>query len=383
LLNGTAAHTLDFDDVDDMLIGHPSTVLVPAVLAVAEQTGASGALAAEAYWRGLTVMRSLAAGLGVGSHYARGWHSTSTLGVIGAAAAGGVLLRLDVEQAGHALAIAVSRAAGSRHNFGSMTKPLHAGLAAADGVFAAALARGGFTAGYELFDGPYGFLSLYNGGTALSPADRLAASERVLDALQNPGPAALNVKLFACCYATHAAADAALDLVHDGLTAADVADIRVAVPPGGLQPLINASPRTGLEAKFSMAHVVACCVVDGRLGLGAFTDLAVARPTVRDLSARVTAAETLSARSSDGLVFQAEVTVSTRSGQTIVKRCDAPRGHVERPADAAAVLAKFEDCVAFGGVSTPPDLARRLLDLHRLARVADVFALGDGQDEPQ
>jgi 2-methylcitrate dehydratase PrpD len=372
LLNGTAAHALDYDDVDDLVAGHPSAVLVPTVLAVAERTRASGALATEAYWRGLVVMRALAAGIGISAHYGRGWHATSTLGVVAAAAAAGTVLGLSADQVGHALGLAVSRAAGTRQNFGSMTKPLHAGLAAADGVRAASLARRGFTAGRDPIDGAYGLLSLYAGGPVPTAAQRAEAAEVLVATCKDPGRAALNVKLFPCCYATHAAADAALDLAVD-IDVDDIDAVTVVVPERGLQPLNSSPPRTGLEGKFNMAHVVACCLVDGRLGFDAFTDAGVERPKVRDLAGRVTSSETLDIPATEGLAFAAEVAVRTRDGATTRMRCDGPRGHADRQASSDDVLAKFAECVAFGGTAVPADLGARLHALPERASVAGLF----------
>lgn len=374
LLNATAAHALDFDDVDDLLTGHPSTVLVPAVLAAGESARATGALTVEGYWRGLVVMRALAAGLGVGEHYARGWHATATLGAVGAAAAAATVLQLNVEQVRNALGIAVSRAAGSRENFGSMTKPLHAGLAASDGVVAATLAHAGFTAGSDPVGGANGFLALYSGGAAPTPVERAVATERVVAALHDPGAAALNVKLFPCCYATNAAVDASLDLLAGGLSVADIAALHIDVPPAGLQPLTESVPQTGLEAKFSLSYVVASCLIDGSLGLDAFTDAAVRRESVLDLATRVTASENLTSGSTGRLVFAAEVVAHTRSGITQTARCDAPRGHASRPSRMSEIQAKFDDCVAFGGADSRPDLAARLCALPERSNVADIFS---------
>ncbi|GEL23874.1 hypothetical protein PSU4_28280 [Pseudonocardia sulfidoxydans NBRC 16205] len=351
LVNGTAGHALDFDDVDDALTGHPSTVLVPALLAVAESVGAAGPDVVEAYWRGLVVERALAAGLGIGPHYARGWHSTATLGVPGAAAVAAVLLGLDAATTRHALGIAASRAAGSRRNFGSMTKPLHAGAAAADGVFAARLAAAGFTADADQLDSQLGYLALFSDVTDLP-----AAADRALAVVDDPGAAAVNVKLHACCYATHAPADAALDLAAQGIRADDVESVAVRVPPGGLRPLITRAPTTELEGKFSMGYVVAACLSDGELRLSSFTDEAVTRPAVASLAARVTSDESLPpSGSGDGLEFSAEVTVRTRDGASHTARCPAPRGHATRPAGTDAIRAKFDDCLARGGHAADAD----------------------------
>lgn len=373
LLGGTAAHALDFDDVDDLLIGHPSAVLVPVVLAVGEQVGASGEQVAESYWRGLTSMRALAAGLGIGEHYARGWHSTSTLGVLGAAASAASLLSLEPAEIGHALGIAASRAAGSRQNFGSMTKPLHAGAAAADGVLAASLAAGGFTSDPEALEGRHGFLGLY-AGCLRTDQDVAAAADRVHAALATPGEAALNVKLHPCCYATHAAADAVLDLAGAGLAADDVEQVRISVPPGALRPLIDHPPRSGLEAKFSVEYVAAACLVDGALRLASFTDDAAVRPRVLELASRVRPDESLpAAGTTGGLEFRATVTVGRRDGRALVARCEAPRGHVTRPPGLSELHRKFDDCVAFGGFADAPALRSTWGGLRELTSVADAL----------
>ena len=374
LLNGTAAHALDYDDVDDLLIGHPSAVLVPAALAVGEVVAASGVRAAEAYWRGLTTMRSVAAGLDVGGHYAKGWHSTSTLGVLGATATAAALWELSAEQVCQAIGIAVSRAAGSRGNFGSMTKPLHAGAAAADGVLAASLAREGFTSSAGI-EGDYGFLALYGGPDGTSGAGGgsgepgadgswgQSATDRILEALASPRLDALNVKLMPCCYATHAPAAAALELAAQGLRASEVERVGVAVPESGLRPLIGRLPGTGLEGKFSLEYVIACCLADGRPTLALFTDAAVARPDLRDLASRVTARESMAGRRSGTLAFQADVTVELRGGGVRTARCAAPPGHIDRPAGIDEVLAKFDDCLTFGGIPDGAELRERLATL--------------------
>jgi len=155
-LNGTAGHALDFDDVADEIKGHPSVVLVPALLAVAEANGSSGRELLEAYVVGFEVGCAIARGLPVERHYRQGWHATATIGVIAAACAAGRLLRLDEVRMRHALGIASSMASGSRQNFGTMTKPLHAGMAARDAVIAAQLAATGFTADPEQLEGPLG-----------------------------------------------------------------------------------------------------------------------------------------------------------------------------------------------------------------------------------
>ena len=170
---GLAAHALDYDDVDDATISHPSAAVVPALLAVAQDAanwtdGAhepTGAEAVTALHRGLAVGRALGEALGVRAHYEAGWHTTSTIGTVAAAAAVGSLQRLDGDRMRAALGIAASLSQGSRQNFGSMTKPLHAGQAAHNAVLATGLAREGFTADTDSLEGALGFLALHRGAS--------------------------------------------------------------------------------------------------------------------------------------------------------------------------------------------------------------------------
>jgi len=205
LVNGTSAHALDFDDVNFSMRGHPSAPLLPAVLATADAAGASGARLLLAFVLGVEVEAKLGRLMG-GRHYALGWHPTSTLGPLGAAAACAKLLGLDAERTQAALGIAASMASGVRANFGTMTKPLHVGLAARNGVQVAALAAARFTASDEALDADDGFVSAF---LAEPPRD-----DRHLDGLGQPydivSPG-LGQKLYPCCYVTHRAIDAAID----------------------------------------------------------------------------------------------------------------------------------------------------------------------------
>ena len=157
---GTATHALDYDDTTDPLHGHPSAPLVPALLALAEARGSSGAALIDAFVIGFEVEANLGSALGMSS-YRHGWHQTATAGTPAVAAACARLMGLNAEQTTNALGIAVSLAAGSRQNFGTMTKPLHVGNAARSGLQAALLAERGFTAAPDSIGGPLGFVNLF------------------------------------------------------------------------------------------------------------------------------------------------------------------------------------------------------------------------------
>jgi 2-methylcitrate dehydratase PrpD len=219
MANGTAAHALDFDDYEDPGATHPSAVLVPALLALGEERQAPGGDLLDAYIAGLEIIVRLGAAVNL-SHYHRGWHATGTLGAVGAAAAGARLLKLNVRDVGYAFGIAASMASGFKSQFGTMAKPLHAGLAAKAGVLAASLAAEGMTASAEVFDGEWSILRLMAG----SEAEGFAGALRDLGdplAIESYG---LVIKPYPCCGYIHGTLDGILDLRRaEGLSAPDIA----------------------------------------------------------------------------------------------------------------------------------------------------------------
>src|SRR5438876_2843274 len=265
LANGTAAHALDFDDMCFVSLAHPSAPLVAAALATAELAGGSGSVLLDAYLVGFELEARLGRVMNP-RHYQRGWHCTSTLGTIGAAAAASRLLGFDAAASGHALSIAASEASGLKENFGTMVKPLHAGLAARNGVLAALLAQAGLTASVSAIEGRQGFLAAMDSeSSALRPfiAD-LGGRWDILDT-------GITVKLYPSCAATHPALDALLDLkCRDGFDAADVDRIDIGVDAITPTVLLHEHPSTGLEGKFSMPFCAAAAVVDGHVGLATF-----------------------------------------------------------------------------------------------------------------
>src|SRR5712691_5870350 len=240
-INGTAGHALDYDDVA-ALRGHPSTVLVPAILAEGEELGASGRAMLAAYVAGYETWAELA-WRDPGHHHRKGWHPTGIFGPIGAAAACASLRRLDADGATHALALAASQSSGIMANFGTMTKPFHAGRSAHSGLVSARLAEIGFTASQDALEHPQGFLS------AVSPAgeaDR-ESPPKGLGTEWKVVKYRLGIKKYPACYCTHRALDAMLDLLaRHPLKPEEIARITVSLSETHSLVLRNHLPQTGL-----------------------------------------------------------------------------------------------------------------------------------------
>jgi 2-methylcitrate dehydratase PrpD len=243
LVNGAMGHALDYDDVAAG-VGHPTAPVAPAILALGERLGASGAAVLCAFVAGYETEARVGRFMGP-SHYDRGWHSTATFGTFGAAAAAAHLLDLSPVQTRHAFGIAGTQAAGLKSMFGTMCKPLHAGLAAQAGVRAALLAARGFTSNPEVLETPQGFGATQSERT--NPAAALADPDRGFHILANL------FKHHAACYLTHSTIEAirALRLATPE-AAQEVVAIRLAVAPGHLKVCNIPVARTGLECKFSI-----------------------------------------------------------------------------------------------------------------------------------
>lgn len=353
LANGIAAHVLDYDDVTAVVRGHVSAALLPSILALGESRGASGMDVAAAYTVGFETMCRIARAM-AWEHYAKGWHSTATLGVLGATCACASLARLSSGQAVSALAIAVAQAGGTRQNFGTMAKSFQAGHCGAAALRAVELAALGFTGSSDALDGELGFATLYGGGEDL---------RHIFDESGSPALAldvdGLEVKKYPMCYATHRALDGLLDLrAAHGLRLPDVDAVFVRTNRGGLAPLIHHRPVTGLDAKFSMEYAVAAALHDGNIGLGSFTDEAVRRPAIQAFLPRVTAVE-------DGgpsLPRCASLSVRLRDGNTLDRRVERLRGAANDPLDPDEMRRKARDCLGFAGASAGADTLFAAID---------------------
>jgi len=368
-INGTAAHALDFDDVAQR--GHPSTVLVPAILAEAEALGASGEAMVLAYAAGYETWAELVR-REPDHHHSKGWHPTGIFGAIGAAAACASLRRLDAEQAAHAIALGASQSAGLMSNFGTMTKPFHAGRAAHAGVVSARLAGKGFTAALDALEHPQGFLA------AVSPAGKMD-----LDAAIEAGrvwklaKSGLSVKKYPLCFCTHRALDGMFDLLQVGKVDADqVRRVTVSTSRRNATILRNHAPQTGLEAKFSMEFAMASALIAGRAGLAELSDAFVRRPEVQALMQRVVVEPDDRMDPLTGYAIYDEVTLETEDGTRPTVRIVKVRGGPDLPLSREELWAKFEDCLQVGVARVPArDLFDALMSLDRQPQARDLPGL--------
>jgi 2-methylcitrate dehydratase PrpD len=340
LANGAAGHAHDFDDTSFALLGHPSVPLLSAALASAEAETADGAALAVAYVVGFEIDAAL--GLAVNpAHYTRGWHATSTIGTLGCAAAAARLLGLDVTQTRHALGIAASLASGLKENFGSMTKPFHAGHAAQNGVRAAQLAREGLTASDSALEGRQGYLAAFSG------AGPDAAALAGLGRRWELAASGIAVKPYPSCALTHSAIDALVELrARHRIDPAAVTAIEVGVNAVVPDVLRHARPANGLERKFSMQYCAAAALARGPLGLADFDDGPVADDATRQLMDRVRMV--IDPTLPHELEQQAwtRVTVRLTDGTTFEEKPRGASGHPSAPLTDAELRVKFLACAA-------------------------------------
>jgi 2-methylcitrate dehydratase PrpD len=281
LINGTLSHALDYDDVNADMGGHPTAPVAAAALALGEALGKSGRDVLLAFIAGYEVECQIGAMAGQ-SHYQKGFHATGTFGTFGATAASARLMGLDAQQTAIALGIAASEAAGLKYNFGTMTKPLHVGKAAMNGVIAARLAGRGFTARDDAIEGPQGFA--YTQVPEFTPrAIRPDAA----------APFEVEANLFkyhAACYLTHSTIEAIRDLKRrHNIGLGDVEKITLKVDPGHLKVCDIPEPKTGLEIKFSIRHLAAMALGgEDTAALGTYSDEMANRADYRAGSRRVT-----------------------------------------------------------------------------------------------
>ena len=368
LANGTAAHALDYDDMCFVSLAHPSAPLVASALAVAEVAGAAGFALLDAYVVGFELEGRLGRAMNP-RHYRRGWHCTATLGTLGAAAAASRLLGLDAASTEHALAIAASEASGLKENFGTMVKPLHAGLAARNGVVAALLAQAGMTASRAAIDGPQGFLAAMDSEQpSLEPfAADLGTRWEIVET-------GITVKLYPSCAGTHPSLDALLDLKRrEGFSAGEIEAIEIGVDPIVPTILLYDRPLSGLEGKFSMPFCAAAAMVHGGVGIDTFDAALLRDPAIAAMQDRVTMRVDPTLDATAPSLTQARVTVRLRGGRVLTASANGARGYPERPASDDELAVKFMSCAT--QTLSAPRCADALTHLRAIDSIADVRML--------
>jgi 2-methylcitrate dehydratase PrpD len=375
LYNGTAIHAIDYDDTSHPSYSHPSAHLVPALLAAGRHFAASGREIVLAYALGLELVGKLGRALNT-EHYLKGWHSTGTFGAVASAIAAAKLARLDAAQTATALAIAASAAGGLRANFGTMTKPLHAGYAARSGLLAVMLAREGFTAAPDILESRYGYLNVFS---AAPP--RLEVFEQLGAPWEIDTPYGIAMKPFPACGSTHTAIEASLALrakLGDGA----IEQVRVGTNELCSQTLIYTDPRTPLEGKFSMEFCVAAALVRGEVNMGTFTPEVLADARIRALMKRITVEvdERVRFNSEHGTV----VSVTGVSGVKLEELVPLARGKPERWMSRDELKAKFLDCASCAVPEARANaIFERLQDLAQTTSVDELLepledAIGSG-----
>jgi 2-methylcitrate dehydratase PrpD len=366
--NGTAAHALDFDH-SFTIMGQPTAPIIPAIFALGEALGASGRQVLEAYVVGYEVTGKLAHSLRDSAH--DGWHAPSTLGSFGAAAACGKLLGLGASQVEMALGIAASMAGGIVANFGTMTKPLHVGLGARNGVLAAKLAAGGYTANGKAIESGFGFYQVLHQGTAIheQPIEELGRSY----ALLTDG---LRIKPYPCGGLTHQVIDAVLDFrKQHGLTAEMIDGVDVDVVKHTFERIVFRVPQTGIQGKFCMPYLVARAIIDGKVGLDIFTDSAVRDQNVLKLAERVQMNLDNNLKKTDAAGRPCRVTIRLKNGQTYSREAQHAKGGPEFPLSEDELRSKFFDCAK---EAIPTESAQRALEhIQRLETLDSVRPVCD------
>jgi 2-methylcitrate dehydratase PrpD len=370
LVNGTAAHALDYDDVTWGLIGHPSVSLVPALFALAETVDGSGREVLHAYVVGFEVMAKLGRTTQPRHSLDGGWHATGTIGAFGATAACCRLLGLDARRTAHALGIVYSMTSGNVSNFGTMCKPLHAGLAARNAVEASLWAQAGFTSLPHPFDGPRSFHAVYSRGLPadMTPLEELGKSYELV-------VRGVVIKPYPCGVALHPAIDAvhALKKEH-AFKADDVVSGEAGVTKYTFDKLCYLVPQTGLEAKFSMPYTIARSILDDRIGFDTFTDRWVHDAAAQALTRRI------SMYVHDGIEGAwkmgsrpVHVRLRLRDGRVLERQVDISKGNPEVALSPDELNVKFEDCARLS--LDPPAIGAASQALQGIESVAAISEL--------
>jgi 2-methylcitrate dehydratase PrpD len=349
LANGTSGHADDYDDTQlsispDRIYGlltHPTVPVLAAALAVGEQIQCSGKELVDAFIVGFETECKLAEAIKP-DHYKKGFHTTGTIGAFGACATASKLLRFNENELRYALGITASLSSGIRVNFGTMTKPLHAGMAATNGVVACLLARRGYTADKNALDGQWGFLTILGPG---------ADSEKILGKLGKPytliHPGS-SIKMYPCGSLGQPSMDMLLEIiVEENIHPDDVKEIRLRAGSNILNPLRYKSPTNELQAKFSLQFGLGCILMKRRAGLREYVMEVVNSNDLQAAMKKVTTLYDSTVADMGTDKMRSIVEVELVNGRIISRLADTARGTPEKPLKSHELFNKFQECASF------------------------------------
>jgi 2-methylcitrate dehydratase PrpD len=372
--NGVAIHADDYDDTQlavakDRVYGlltHPTAPALPAALAVGEEKNAAGRDVMLAYHLGVEVECKIAEAIDP-RHYQTGFHSTATCGTFAAAAAAAKLMGLDAEAIARALAIAGSQSAGLRENFGTMTKPFHAGRSSEAGVVAAEMAAMGWTATDKILEAPRGFFRAAGGGY-----DERAIMGRLGKPWTFASPG-ISIKPHPCGSLTHPGMTAMLELIgKNKIRASEVKHVRVGTNSNMPNALIHHRPKNELQAKFSMEFCMAILLIEGRANLAEFTDEVVKRADVQAMLERVDFGVDDEAERAGYDKMTTIIDVEMKDGRKFSARADFGKGSPVNPLSYDEVADKFRSCCDFARVAknTAEEIVALVRDLDSLKSIS-------------
>ena len=360
MVNGTAAHALDYDDYDLPSVSHPSAVLVPALLALAEENTAGGKQVLDAYIVGLEVMARIGMAVNM-SHYETGWHATATIGALGTAAACARLMQLDASGIANAISLATSMASGYKSQFGTMAKPLHAGVAAQSGIIAASMSRAGVNASLDTLDGRWSFLTLHGGSNTHGFDQVFDTLGRQLSIDTN----GLVIKPYPCCGYPQRSISGILQLREQHRFGADEIDsIIVKMAERNAQILTYPEPLNAAEARFSLHYCVAVAALTGDVTLADFAADNIQRTEVRAILPKVLLqpyhADPNGSDCSPDDPDEVIVHLKGRDGPLIANVAWSP-GSPQNPLSDAQLNSKFRQCAEAGRSTIDSEKVLRLI----------------------
>lgn len=377
--NGVGIHADDYDDTQlavakDRVYGlltHPTAPALPSALAMGEVLGSSGADVMLAYHLGVEVECKIAEAINP-RHYQTGFHATATCGTYASASAAGRLMGLDEDTMLRALSIAGSQSAGLRENFGTMTKPFHAGRSSESGIVAAQFAAYGWSAAPTILEAPRGFFSAAGGGYDHDAIHGKLGNPWTFD---QPG---VSIKPHPSGSLTHPGMTEMLRLIRENdIKAADVTHVRVGTNSNMPNALIHHRPTNELQAKFSMQFCMAILLIEGRAGLTEFTDEVVMRPDVQEFIKKVDFVIDDRAEAAGYHLMTTYIDITLKDGRTISGVADFGKGSPANPMSYDEVADKFRECADFAkwDAGRANEVVARVKEFEKLSDVRGLMKL--------